>query len=99
MLWDTGSTSNLISENWAKKQGLTGTEYDLSIKVATGGQHSVKATLYNLNLVSRDGSKKAVGVFGMETLLGELEKVDFSRLAKAFPALKHRLKLKDLSIP
>ena len=76
VLWDSGSMINLVSAEWVEKVGLKGKNCTLDFKVVDNTIKRVNTQLYEISLIAKDGSTKAIEAYGIERLAADSKALD-----------------------
>ena len=91
VFWDSGSQSNFITEQFAKRCGFSGKEETLSV-TTLGGVVSDSLTVIEYNCELKDISGKMVKfkAYGMECITGNVSQIGFKRLRTLFPRVSEQ---------
>ena len=67
-LWDSGSTLNLVSRNWVRKNNVTGKRCRLKFNVVDGTNHDIETSLHSFKLKRRDGCEELIRAYELESI-------------------------------
>ena len=85
VLWDTGATISLITNQTAKELHLRkGVKRALTVVKVGGNTEEISSYLYILPLVDEDNKTTYVQVYGVETISSNINEVDISGLKSWF---------------
>ena len=84
VLWDSGSTLNLVSSGWIQKHCISGKRCRLKFKAVGGSDHCVDTELYSFNLKSRDGSFRLVRAYRLDSIASSVLSLDINSVVSMF---------------
>ena len=83
-LWDSASTTSLVTFKYADRIGLEGVECDLFLTGVGEKSESFKTKLFVIPLIDKLGRVWKISAFGMKTITHDVKKVDTAMIAKMF---------------
>ena len=84
VLWDSGSTLNLIKTDFAEEKGLQGKSVDLTYKLVNGDVSNTHTKLYQIVLLSKSGHKRHIHAYGISSIMDSIPGLDLTQLAKRY---------------
>ena len=84
VLWDSGSTTSLITNTAAKTFGLRGLPVTLTITTVGGDVKKVYSNKYHVPLIDRNGNVKTVLAYGIERITGDISSISVEKLSILF---------------
>jgi hypothetical protein len=84
LFWDSGSTTNLITHDFAKKVDLKGSGCTLDIVGVGEKTDSLKTKLYTVPLFGKNGKLFTVQAYGMDKITGCMESFNATKAADIF---------------
>ena len=83
-LWDTGSTTSLVSNEFARAAQLSGSDCSFEITGVGESKKLFSTKLYLVPLVTQDGIPVNIHAFGIENITAELQHIDLGAAAEVF---------------
>ena len=84
VFWDHGSTTSLVTFDFADRIGLQGVGCELELTGVGDKKNVIESKMYKVPLVTSSGEKKMLKAFGMEKITGDLINLDVRQAAKEF---------------
>ena len=92
VFFDYGCTSNFIREKFAKQCGFVGQEETLSVTTLGGVVTDYRTVIsYKCSLRDENGTVASFNAYGMESITGDVSKIDGGKLKQLFPHLSETM--------
>ena len=98
-LWDSGSTLNLVSKHWVKKNNLVGKKCRLQFRVVDGTTHDVDSRLYTMSLKARDGTRLVVRAYELDSIASPIIPMNVSRVASFLSGVGVEVQEEEIANP
>ena len=87
VFWDNGSTIALISRKCAQQNNLTGTHVICDLMTVGGNIQYMETTLYEMNISDRNGESRAIQLYEIDDICGQLSSMSMEKLIEFFPSV------------
>lgn len=84
LFFDSGSTTNLTTHNFAEKAGLKGSRCSLDIIGIGEKAESIKTKMYTVPLIDKDGCSYIIHAYGMDKITGSMKSYNVNKAAEIF---------------
>ena len=85
--WDSGSTLALISKDCAARNNLRGVPVSYELITVGGKVSSMNTTLYEVELIDRDGDVHKLKMYEIDDICGEINSTPTDSFVKYFPSV------------
>ena len=89
--WDSGSTTSLVSLDFATAAGLEGVDCCFELTGVAGMVESFTTKLFIVPLVDRQGSVQEIHAFGIERITSDIKSVNLEKAADIFNITSEQL--------
>ena len=89
VFWDLGCTSNFVREEFARSCGFRGRQEKLSVKTIGDVVTDYTVTSYRCFLKDENGDMKEFKAYGMESITGEVSRIDLDKIKALFPHIPY----------
>lgn len=87
VLWDHGSTTELVTFRYAEQNNLSGTNCSLDLSGVGGNSKTFQTKLYCVPVLDRYGEVHEIHAFGIEKITSQLQDQDMEKAAAMFPEI------------
>ena len=95
-LWDSGSMINLVSKQWAIENGLSGKSCSLEYQVVDGAPRKFITSVYNIELISKNGLKKTVKAYEIESLAANISLLEHEVIEKVIASVDAQIEFESI---
>ena len=99
VLWDSGSTLNLVSRCWVRKHNISGRKCKLSFKVVDGTNRKIESILYSFNLRAKDGSNRSIRAYELESIATPVSSIDVNGVVSVLNSAGVVVNVDEISNP
>ncbi|NRA93174.1 MAG: hypothetical protein HRU26_10915 [Psychroserpens sp.] len=90
---------NLVSNDWASEVGLVGKKCKLEFKVVDDSLKNVQTQVYEIPLVSRNGTRKVIKAYELQSLAAGVKKLNERSLIEMLQSEKLPISIEEISNP